>query len=330
MKAHYEHLLSFALEHPWAVTPSMRGIIAGILARRIAGQETDPAAIAAALVNRKNLPQPEGGAVAIIPIYGVIAPRVNMLSDFSGGTTFEALEHQLDEAIANKAVKTIVFDVDSPGGNVAGASEFARAVLKARTKKPIIAQAQHLMASAAYWAMACATEIVASPSSMVGSIGVYTIHEDLSQLLEMEGIKITYISAGKYKVDGNETQPLSKEVLARIQAKVDEPYARFKADVSKGRGVPLEAISAGYGEGDVVSAVAALSLGMIDRIGTLAETLARVMAPANPASAAAQRTAQLDTAKATLQEPERATSQEPTSDTHWQNAAERQLLELDL
>jgi len=341
----YDHILSFALEHPWAVTPAMRATIAGILAGRIVGKAADPATIAAALVNRKNLPQPtEGGAVAVIPIYGVIAPRANMMTDFSGGTTFEALTTQLHEALANKTIKTIVFDVDSPGGNVAGATEFAREVMRARTKKPIIAQAQYLMASAAYWVMACATEIVAAPSAKIGSVGVYSIHEDLSKMLEMEGIKITYISAGKYKVDGNETEPLSKEALARIQAKVDDPYARFKTDVSKGRGVPLADVDAGYGEGDTVSADEALRLGMIDRIGTLDDTIARVMTPASAdgsrAAAApinelrAQRGVpplpDIDPASDTSQEPIAATDQDRPSDTTWQTAIEGQLLELDL
>jgi len=344
MTGRYEHVMSFALEHPWAITKHMRVLIAGILAGRIAGKETDPAAIAAALVNRKNLPQPtEGGAVAIIPIYGVIAPRANMLTDISGGTTFEGLTTQLHEALANKAVKTIVFDVDSPGGNVAGATEFAREVMRARTKKPIIAQAQYLMASAAYWVMACATEIVAAPSAKVGSVGVYSIHEDLSKALEMEGIKITYISAGKYKVDGNETEPLSKEALARIQAKVDDPFARFKADISKGRGVPLAEVDAGYGEGDTVGADEALRLGMIDRIGTLAETIARVMTPASAAGAKAELTLNelraqrgrpplpdLDPTVDTAAGASRPPAQDRPSDAAWQNGIDAALLELDL
>jgi signal peptide peptidase SppA len=328
----HEHVLSFALEHPWALTRPMGRVVAGILARW-ASQRPDPAAIAAALVNRKNLPQPPGeGAVAVIPIYGVIAPRVNLISDFSGGTTFEGLSQSLAEAMANKAVKTIVFDVDSPGGNVAGATEFARQVMQARTKKPIIAVAQYLMASAAYWAMAGATEIVAAPSAMIGSIGVFTIHEDLSKALEMEGIKLTYISAGKWKVAGNETEALAPEVAARIQAKVDEAHARFKTDVSKGRGVPLDEVAAGYGEGDTVSAIEAKRLGMIDRIETLDEALARVMTP--PDQRASIIVPDLTASNAppvdTPQEPSPATGQDRQSDAQWGTAIEGAFLALDL
>src|SRR4051812_35670921 len=93
------HVLSFALDHPWAIEPSMLPVIASILGRHIAGHDADDGALAA-LVKRRNLPQPEGGAVAVIPVYGVIAPRMNMLSDFSGGTSFEKLTGQVREAVA--------------------------------------------------------------------------------------------------------------------------------------------------------------------------------------------------------------------------------------
>jgi signal peptide peptidase SppA len=312
MTGRYDHVLSFCLEHPWAITPSMRVVLASIVARRVSGQKATDEEISAALVNRRNLPQPAGdGAVALIPVYGVIAPRVNMMTEMSGGTTFETLSAQLGEAMGNKTVTSIVFDIDSPGGNVAGASEFAKLVREARAKKPIVAQIQYTGASAAYWIAASATKIYAAPSAMVGSIGVFTIHEDLSKALEMEGIRITYISAGKYKVDGNETEPLGDDVKARWNAKVNEAYARFCADVSKGRGVPLGDVTGGYGEGDTVTAATALSLGMIDGIATLNETLARVMSGDTDDRAARASIPPHDT----TQEPSPATVQDRAADT---------------
>jgi signal peptide peptidase SppA len=301
MSGRYDHLLSFAFDHPWAITRPMLQVIAGVLARRVAGLKASDEEIQAALTNRKNLPQPvEGGAVAIIPIFGVIAPRVNLMTEMSGGTTFQTLTVQLREAMANKAVKTIVFDIDSPGSNVAGATEFAREVLKARTKKPIIAQVQYTAASGAYWIAACCTEIVAAPSALVGSVGVFTIHKDLSQALEMEGVKVTYIYAGKYKVDGNETEPISKTATADLQSKVDQAEALFVNDISKGRGIPVGDVRSRYGEGRTVTAQEALSLQMIDRIATLDDTLARVMTgPSESAAARAQHIATHDT----MQEP---------------------------
>jgi signal peptide peptidase SppA len=315
MTKHYDNILSFCFEHPWAITRPMLTIVAGILARRLVGEEPDPAEIAAALVSRKNAaPVAQGRGVAVIPIYGVIAPRMNMLSDMSGGTTFEALSAQLQAAVKHPDVGTIVFDVDSPGGNVAGAAEFAADVLKARTQKPIIAQVHYLMASAAYWPMAGATQIVASPSAMVGSIGVYHIHDDISEALAKHGVKRTVISAGKFKAEGADGGPLTDEAREHVKHLVGGAYDRFVKDVAAGRGVAVGAVRNGYGEGRVVTADDALALGMIDRIGTLDDTLARAMSTS-----------------ATPQESHRATTgQELPSDAIWQNSVAAALLELDI
>ena len=327
MTGRYDHVLSFCLEHPWSITASMRAVLVSILVRRIAGAKASDEDIAAALVNRRNLPQPKGdGAVAIIPVYGVIAPRVNMMTEMSGGTTFETLSGQLREAMGNKAVTSILFDIDSPGGNVAGATEFAALVREARAKKPVIAQIQYTGASAAYWLAASATKVYAAPSAMVGSIGVFTIHEDLSKALEAEGIRITYIAAGKYKVDGNETSPLTDDVRARWQSKVDHAYTRFTADVSKGRGVALGDVTGGYGEGDTVTATEALRLGMIDGISTLEETLARVMSgETDDRAARASYTVAFHTATGETLSSPRDTTQEPLPATVQDRAAEAQL-----
>lgn len=331
MTRHYDHVLGFALEHPWAITRPMLSVIAGILARRVAGQDVDRAELEAALVNRKNLPQPQAGSIAIIPVYGVIAPRMNMLSEMSGGTTFEKLTAQLREALGNKSVKTIVFDIDSPGGNAAGATEFAREVMRARVKKPIIAVANYLMASAAYWVGAAATEIVASPSAKVGSVGVYTSHDDLSGAFEQVGLKRTYLSAGDGKTYGNEAEPLSAEAEARIQTMINDAYGLFVGDVVKGRGQPLtaERVRSEW-KALVYSAPEALAMGMIDSVATLDETLARVLSTSPDAAdrQAAQTFVSDDTSPPTdtAQEPSGATAQDRSAEL----ALEHQLFELQL
>jgi signal peptide peptidase SppA len=303
--ARYEHLIGFALEHPWAVTPAMRSIVAGILARRIAGADDDEDAIATAIQARdmRTYPVNSGGVVAVIPIFGVIAPRMNLLSDISGGTSFETLSKQLAAAVADPNVKTILFDVDSPGGNVAGATEFAREVLKARTQKRIVAHANYLMASAAYWPMAGASEIVASPSAMVGSIGVYALHDDISEALGQLGIKREIFTAGRYKGEGADGGPLTPEARAHVQSLIDGAYGRFTGDVAKGRGVPPADVRKGFGEGRAVSADDALACGLIDKVATFADTLARC------SSSSTDRTSRA------LESPPVVTTQEPSPAT---------------
>jgi signal peptide peptidase SppA len=331
MADRYGHVLSFALEHPWAVTRPMLSVIAGILARHIAGVDSH-AEIEASLVNRKNLPQPRAGSIAILPVYGVLGPRMNLMSEMSGGTTFDKLTSQLRAAVADKSIKTIVLDIDSPGGTIAGNTEFAAEVMKARAKKPVIAQAQYTMGSAAYRIGAACTEIVAAPSARVGSIGVYNMHDDLSEALAKEGIKRTFVSAGDGKVDGNETGPLSDQAEARMQASVDQAYATFVSDVVKGRGAGMTAdrVKKEW-KAHVYSAQDALALGMIDSIATLDDTIARILA-ASPDAADQRALLGLTSPDATDQELPiaAATSQERQDDAHWQNSMDAALLELDL
>lgn len=285
-------VLSLALE-PWAITKPMLEVIATVLGARIAGQtplafEINP------IARRGDDAEDEFGhrvpeGVAVVPLRGVIAPRMNMLSHISGGTSFEQATSDLNVALDDPRVRTIVLDVDSPGGSANGASEFARTVLAARARKPVIAHANYKMTSAAYWVAACATEVVAAPSAMLGGIGVYTIHDDLSAALEKAGVKRTVIAAGKYKAEGVGGGALTEEGTGRVKGLVESHYARFTTDVAHGRRVTPEAVRDGFGEGAVVDADNALALGMIDRIATFDETLARFAAPTLPAPLPAAR-----------------------------------------
>jgi signal peptide peptidase SppA len=320
-----DRVLSMAL-YPWAITGPMLSVVANILGHRLAGDALDTTTlekrppVGLTIVN-SGAPAGTSGGAAVLPLHGVLAPRMNALSDISGGATYEQASQALAECVANPAIGTIVLDIDSPGGSVLGASEFAREVLAARTKKRIVAHANFEMCSAAYWIASCATEIVASASSMVGSIGVYSIHEDLSHALEQLGVKLTYISAGKFKVDGHEAEPLSDSARARLQGLVDAHYARFVGDVAKGRGVSESDVRAGFGEGATLTSDEAGAAGLIDRIDTFDATLARVLP---------SRTAPVATARPTFdtpQEPRQATGQDRMQQAR---AAQRALLTLGL
>ena len=313
----YNRLLSLALQ-PWALTRPMVSVVAHILARHLGPGER--AEVETIIDKRPDAAPSRANGVAIIPLHGVIAPRANLFSDVSGTATFDQATADLREAVARADVGTIVLDWDSPGGSVAGATEFAREVLKARATKPIVSHANFEMCSAAYWTGACATEIVAAPSAMVGSIGVYSIHEDLSEALKLAGVKLTYIAAGKFKIDGNEAEPLSDSARARLKALVEASYARFVGDVAKGRGVSEAVIRSGYGEGTVVNADEALALGMVDRIETLDETVARLLSSAPPVLALRAQTPPPPAPPDPPHEPARATG-------HDRRATERREVE---
>ena len=215
------------------------------------------------------------GIVALIPVLGVISNRANMFSDVSagGGTSVQKLTAQFRQAVSSSSVATIVLDIDSPGGSVDGVFELAAEIYAARGRKRIIACANTLAASAAYALCAAAKEVVIAPSGQCGSIGVYGSHEDHSKELDKMGVKISYISAGKYKTEGGPTEPLSEAARAFMQSEVNDFYAMFVKVVAQCRNDSQSNVRAGYGEGRCVTAARAVKANLADRIATLDEVL---------------------------------------------------------
>jgi signal peptide peptidase SppA len=216
-----------------------------------------------------------GGQIAVIPFHGVVAQRLNLMQSMSGGTSTEMFGKALQEQVNNPQVKAIVIDCDSPGGSVYGTDELASQIFAARGTKPIVAVCNSLMASAAYYALSQADEVVITPGGELGSIGVIAMHIDQSEYNAQEGIKPTIIIFGKYKAEGNPHQPLNEEALAEIQAQVDRYGNMFLKAVARGRDVSVETVRTKFGQGRVFGAQQAVSLGMADRVATLDQTIQR-------------------------------------------------------
>ena len=263
-------------EMPWAIRPSVLPAIAALMrsAPQIESVEESRVGVSAARGGQR-----VAGAVAIIPLQGIITPKGGFLSRLLGlGGGLEGFRENLNEALGNDDIGSIVIDVDSPGGSIELLHETAAEIFEARGTKPIVAVANTMAASAAYWLAAQADEVVVTPSGIVGSIGVFSIHDDWSKFNDGFGVLPTYISAGKYKTDGNPDEPLSDTARAAIQEMVDDYYAQFVAAVAQGRGVSESAVRSGYGEGRVLTAQRALDAGMVDRVESLEDTIGRLVA----------------------------------------------------
>jgi capsid assembly protease len=281
----YSHIISQVVSTPWAILPAKLQAIMEMLAFVAAGGEYTAEAVrerigaeaqaerAAAAAARA---EAAGRAIAIIPIVGTLVQRAGMMEQTSGAVSTEQISRALRAALADNTVGSIILDMDSPGGAVNGIPELAEEIYRAREQKPILAVANTLAASAAYWLATAAGELSVSPSAEVGSIGVFAVHQDVSKAAEIEGVKTSYISAGKYKTEANPYEPLGDEARAAIQARVDDYYGMFTKGVARGRGVPLEQVRNGFGEGRVVGARQAVELGMADRVETIDEVIARL------------------------------------------------------
>jgi capsid assembly protease len=216
-----------------------------------------------------------GGLVAVVPIQGVIEQRGGFFSYWFGGCSTEALTEQIRQAVNDPNISAIVLDVDSPGGDVSGVDELASEIYQARKQKPITAVSNCLMASAAYYLASQANEVIVSPSSLTGSIGVYTTHQDVSQYLDNMGVKISLISYGANKTEGNSFEPLSDEARGYMQEMVDTFGQAFEKAVARGRGVKQDDVHKKFGQGRAFTAQKAVKLGLADRVGTIDDALGK-------------------------------------------------------
>lgn len=273
------HILASFFRSLWAIHDESRYcLMRSLVLRHAAGVRltSEQIDVEIGAAEKRSATVRTSGAVAVIPVYGAIVQRLDAMTDVSGGTSTEALARTLRQAMEDPNVGSIVFDIDSPGGSVSGVPELADVIFKARGQKPMTAVSNTLMASAAYWAFSGVDEIVVSPSSDTGSIGVFSEHYDFSKAYEMEGISPTIVRAGKYKAEFIDTEPLADEAKAELQRRVDECYDMFTKAVARGRGVSVGDVRKGFGEGRVLSAKDAVASGVADKIGTLDEVIARL------------------------------------------------------
>lgn len=275
-------LAAYLNSHLWAVDPPALAHLAAV-----ARDEDAPLAA-------QNGPTELAGQVAVIPIRGYLSYQPSFFSEIFGGAVVTRIRANLRAAVADPAVRAILLAVDSPGGEVSGIPELAAEIRAARESKPVVAVADTLAASAAYWLASQASAFYVMPSGLVGSIGVFTVHLDMSGMLEQDGVKATIVKAGEYKAEGNPYEPLSDEAKAHLQDRVDEVYQAFVGDVAAGRGVTPAVVRADYGQGRTLSAKPAKAAGMVDAIGTFDDALARAGRLRTPRQTAAAQAADLE------------------------------------
>lgn len=273
-----QNILSYVGRSLWAIHHDKWAEMMPALFRHASGEKLSAEELKAFMSGRQEQPTASSkrGGVAIIPVRGVLAHRMSAMEDTSGGASYERITAMIDQVAADPGVGTIVYDFDTPGGEVTGMYELADKMFSLRGVKRQIAMVQGTCCSAGYELASQCDEIVCISSGIVGNIGVFSAHQDVSEMLKQKGITINLIKAGKFKTENNPFEPLTEEGRAQIQARVDEAYTRFTKDVARGRGVTPAAVRSGFGEGRPLGAKDAKAAGVIDRIGTMEDTLARL------------------------------------------------------
>ena len=257
---------------PWAITPEMLVEIQNIYCIHLRGPKISESYVKAVEekngqpLENKQLPyEVNTQGVAVINAIGVIGKRMNLMTRISGGVSTEMLGKDILQALDDPNVKSIILNVDSPGGTVDGTQELANMIYDNRDRKPIVTFSDGMIASAAYW-IASATDkvFISGDTNFIGSIGVVARHVDVSKLEEKAGIKTTEITAGKYKRISSEYEPLSKDGQADIQSKVDYIYSVMVTDIAKFRGVPVETVLKDMADGKIFIGNQAIDADLVD------------------------------------------------------------------
>lgn len=266
----YARIACKVREATWLITPDGLSVVLGIIQDRmnngkLSDEELEARLASTGFGDRADTSNVVNG-VGIVPLMGPIFGKANLMTQLSGATSLEAFRTEFRDMMANDMVHTILLQVDSPGGTSDMVQEVADEIRAARDTKPIHAIADSMCGSAALWIASQANQLYATPSGSVGSFGAYTVHEDHSVADANAGVKFTYISAGKFKTEGNPHEPLSQEGKNYRQEVINELYSDFGNGLAAGRGKSIGEIEATYGDGRMLSAKKALDAGMIDGV----------------------------------------------------------------
>ena len=212
--------------------------------------------------------------IACIAVRGVLFKTRSPLTDYFSITTYEGIRAKITHALANPAVRGILLDCDSPGGESSGCADLSDFIFSARGQgKPIHAISNDACYSACYWIASAADRVYVTGDGGCGSVGCYMLHLDRSGLDEQIGLKFSYIFSGDQKVDANPHEPLSNRARDTLQAEVDRVRDNFVACVARNRNVVAARIY--ETEASVRFASACLPL-LADQIASRDESMLRL------------------------------------------------------
>jgi capsid assembly protease len=215
--------------------------------------------------------------VAIIGLYGPMMSYSSAMQAISGATSTREFAQNVRMAADNPNVREIILDIASPGGELASVDTAVAAVQYARSKKKVTAVTEEILASAAYWVASQASEIIASPNAMIGSISVVYTHTDRTEQNARDGVKRTILTTGDKKAVGSPDLPLDDKGAAEMMRVATDAHNAFVSDVASGRGKSVDYVQNNWADGRVELGTTALKLGLVDRLGTLEDVITQTL-----------------------------------------------------
>ena len=206
--------------------------------------------------------------VAVIPITGVLREEADYMVRYGYASSYQLIERDFKQAIANPNIKAVMFYIDSPGGAAIGCKRLADMIFEARGKKPIRSYSQGMCGSAAFYVSSACDRSEATADALIGSVGTIYKHHEYSGLYKEWGVGVTVItnSDSPKKGHGNDSEPLSDEARKTLQEFIESYGRGFVEDVARYRGVSVDTVVANFGQGDAFRADAAVKRGMLDAV----------------------------------------------------------------
>ena len=212
--------------------------------------------------------------VAIIPVTGPIFRYLNWYMYYFGGTAMTLLARDFQAAFDNPNVYSILFEINSPGGEVTGINEFCKTLFAARSKKPMTARVGGLGCSAAYWIASACGDIAIDETSQLGSIGVQTVYFDDTKYLEMNGFEEIVLTSD---ISPNKNLPPTDDAgRTLVNHRLNVLAKVFAGNVGIYRDIPLKTVLRDFGKGDVIIGQEAIDAGLADRFASFEEALTQL------------------------------------------------------
>ena len=240
--------------------------------------------------------------IAVLPVTGTLVHRLGGMRPFSGMTGYDGIVACLQQAMADSQVRGVLLDIDSPGGQAAGAFDCADMIYRLRQQKPVWALCNDTACSAAMLlASACSRRLV-TQTSRIGSIGVMMSHVSYAGHLAQAGVDITLIYSGAHKVDGNQFEALPAEVRQDMQQRIDAARRMFAEKVAMFTGLSVDAVTGT--EAAVFEGQSGIEAGLADELINASDAIS-VMATALNSNVRGGTMPQLTATEAAVQENQR-------------------------
>jgi signal peptide peptidase SppA len=205
--------------------------------------------------------------IGTIKIAGTLVNEYSPANRYWGDVSYDEVAAAAYAMAADESVKAVILDIDSPGGDANGIERGSSALAALGIAKPVYTFCGAMMCSAAYWLGAEGKQIWATSLSTVGSIGVVAIHRSFEKAYEKEGIAVTVLRQGQYKMLLNPFEDITPEAKSMMEGQMAIIYSMFLGHVSDKRGISVAELASGAGQGQTFLGVQAVKEKLVDQVG---------------------------------------------------------------